>query len=151
MKEITLSFSPDELRELAKQLYLASYFLIACDYDNESMVNDIMTKVCATGFAEAFETDGFRQGGPTETIFTVSKEISEECEPLVELYEDDAVQEHLPYALADRDFFEQYGLLEPEVILKDPSLLAALQNLQAKYVKEFETYGITHLRIEQKR
>jgi len=151
MKEITLSFSPDELRELAKQLHLARYFLITCDYDNESMVDDIMTRVCATGFAEAFETDGFRHGGLTETIFTVSTEVDEECEPIVGLYEDDVLHERLPYALADRDFVEQYGKLEPEAILKDPALLTALQNLQTKYVKEFETYGITHLRIEQKR
>ena len=60
MKEITLSFTPDELRELAKQLYLGSYFLTTCDYDNQAMADDIMTRVCATGFAEAPETGGLQ-------------------------------------------------------------------------------------------
>jgi len=53
MKEIAIHFSPDELRELAKQLYMASFFMLACQYDNEPMVNEIMNKVCATGMAEA--------------------------------------------------------------------------------------------------
>jgi hypothetical protein len=150
MKEITLSFTPDELRELAKQLYLAGYFLLSIDYDNQAMVDDINTRVCATGFAEAPETGAFRHGGPMETIFMISPDVYEECDPLVDQYNDDAMQHHLPYALADRDFFEQYGTLEPEIVLRDPVMLAALEGLQAKYIREVGTYGITHLRLEEK-
>jgi len=151
MKEITLSFTPDELRELAKQLHLAGYFLITCDYDNQAMVDNIMTRICATGFAEAPETGGFEHGGPTETIFRVSMEVDEECEPLVRLYEDYAVKQYLPYTLADRDFYEQYGRIEPEKVFNDPALFSALKALQNKYIQEFEIYGATHLRLEEKR
>lgn len=150
MKEITLLFTPDELRELAKQLYLARYFLITCDYDNRSMVDDITNRVCATGFAEAPETGGFRHGGLGEPTFFISSEVDEECTPLIELYEDYAVQEYLPYQLADRDFSEQYGKLEPEEILRNPPLLNTLKAIQNKYIQEFETYGVTHLRLVEK-
>ena len=150
MKEITLSFTPDELRELAKQLYLARHFYINCDYDNRPMVDDIMTMVCATGFAEAPETNGFRHGGAGETSFFVSREVDEECTPLVELFEDYAVEEYLPYRLADRDFFEQYGTLDPEKVFGDPTLLTALESIQKKYLEEFERYGVIHLRLEEK-
>jgi hypothetical protein len=149
MKEITLSFTPDELRELAKQLYLAGYFLITCDYDNQAMVDDIVTRVCGTGFVEAPETGAFTHGGPTETLFTISREVYEECGPLIELFEADALKEHLPYGLAYRDFVEQYGFLEDKAVLGDPALFDALKALQAKYIKEFETYGVMHLRLEE--
>lgn len=112
MKEITLSFSPDELRELAKQLYMAGYFLIYYDYENQKMVDDIMTRICATGYMEAPETEGFRHDGPTETAFIISLDTAFECEPLIELYADNCVEEDVPYALADRDFREQYGCVD---------------------------------------
>jgi hypothetical protein len=150
MKEITLLFTQDELRELAKQLYLARSFFISCDYDNQYMVDDIMNRVCATGFAEAPETGGFSHGGYGETTFFISDEVADECEPLIELYEDYAVEEYLPYRLADRDFLEQYGTLDPEEILHNPALLSALKAIQNKYLQEFETYGVIHLRLPEK-
>lgn len=150
MKEITLSFTPDELRELAKQLYLGSYFLIGTDYDNQAMADEIMTRVCTTGYRETGETGSFRHGGFSETAFVVSREVDEECAPLVELFEDSAVQEYLPYQLADRDFKEQYGNLEAEEVLNNPSLFSALKAIQNKYLQEFETYGVIHLRLQEK-
>ncbi|MEO6356382.1 MAG: hypothetical protein ABIU77_06570 [Ferruginibacter sp.] len=45
MKEITLSFTPEELRELAKQLYLGSYFTLCVDYDNDAMAKDIFNRI----------------------------------------------------------------------------------------------------------
>ena len=149
MKEITLSFTPAELRELAKQLYMASYFLTSNDYENQKMVDDIMTRVCATGFMEAQETGGFRHGGPTETAFTISHDMDRECQPLIELYSGYCIEEDVPYELADRDFKEQYGYHEPQEILTTPYLLNSLKELQNKYIQEFETYGVTHLRLEE--
>lgn len=149
MKEITLSFTPEELRELAKQLYLGSYFITCVDYDNEAMVRDILNKVCATGFKEAPETGAFCYGGPTETAFTISLELDDECTPLVEIYDDDCVQEYLPYALADRDFQEQYGHLEAEKILANPPMRRTIEAMQQKYKDNFETYGVTRLRLEE--
>jgi len=150
MKEITLSFTPEELRELAKQLYLGSYFLIGIDYDNKAMADEIMTRVCATGYRETGEAGGFRRGGYNETAFVISNEVDNECTPLVELFEDSAVQEYLPYKLADRDFEEQNGTLKAEEVLNNPSLLGAFKAIQNKYLQEFETYGVTHLRLQEK-
>jgi hypothetical protein len=149
MKEITVTFTPDELRELAKQLYLASFFLINYDYENQKVVDEIMNRVCAIGFHDAPETGGFRYGGPDEPIFYVSHEVSNESQPLVELFEDLAVAEQLPYQLADRDFSEQYGEIEAEEVFSNPELLDALHNIQKIYLDEFETYGVTHLRLHK--
>lgn len=149
MKEITLSFTPDELRELAKQLYLGGYFLIGCEYDNQQMVDDIMNRVCATGLVEAPETGGFRHGGAIDTMFTIGHAVEDECTPLVEMYDDSCVEEHLPYALADRDFEEKYGHMDAEEVLMNPALLKALKEMQNKYIQEFETYGVTHLRLQE--
>ena len=149
MKEITISFTPDELRELAKQLYLGGYFLITCDYENEAMVDEIFNRVCATGMAHASETGGFSHGGVTETLFTISREVDEECQPVVELYGDDCIERYLPSMLADRDFEEQYKVTDELTIVNDPELLEAHKILYDKYMKEFQTYGVRHLRLEE--
>ncbi|MDP4283722.1 MAG: hypothetical protein Q8891_04825 [Bacteroidota bacterium] len=149
MKEITIQFSAEELRELAKQLYLARYFLISCHYDNEKMVDDIMNRICATGMAEAPETNGFRHGGLTEPMFFISMEVDDECQPLVEIYNSQVIKDYLPYRLADRDFQEQYGYLDSYEILNNPKLLAAIKAFQKKYIDEFERYDVTHFRLEE--
>jgi hypothetical protein len=149
MKEITLSFTPEELRELAKQLYLGSYFTSCVDYDNDAVAKDIFNRVCATGFKEAPETGAFRYGGPTETAFNISVEVDDECTPLVEIFGDDYVQKYLPYALAGRDFQEQYGHLEAEKVFTNASLNRAIEAIQKKYIDNFETYGVTRLRLEE--
>lgn len=151
MKDITISFTPDELRELAKQLYLASFLIIGFPYDNEEMVREIFNRVCATGFAEAPELGAFRYGGMTETVFHISHELDDECEPVIEQYDISAVEEHLPYALADRDFNEKFGDLEDMEVLTNPILLKELEDIQEKYKQEFERYGVTHLRLEEKK
>lgn len=151
MQQITLSFTPDELRELAKQLYLGRFFLTTCDYDNREMANDIFNRVCEAGYEQAPETGGFRHPGPEsfeETFFTISSEMDDECTPVIELYGDCCIQEYLPYKLADRDFEEQYQAMDPELIFNDPELLNALQTIQKKYLDEFETYGVIHLRLD---
>ena len=151
MKEITITFSPDELVELAKQLYLGGFFsLCAGDHGNTEMVNEIMNRVCATGMAQAPETNAFRMGGPGEPAFFISQDVDEECDPLVELYNDSVIAEYLPFALADRDFAEQYGVLEAEEVFESPELFTSLKALQKKYLDEFERYGVTHLRLEEK-
>ena len=149
MKEIIIHFSVDELVELAKQLSLARHFLINCEYDNKKMVDEIMERICATGMVEDPETNTFRHGGPGEPAFMPGLEIDEDCEPIVELYNDYVLQEYLPYSLADRDFMEQYNTLDPETVFEDPELLEALEAIQKKYLDEFERYGIIHLRLEE--
>ncbi len=150
MKDITISFTADELRELAKQLYLASFLMIGFPYDNEEMVREIFNRVCATGFVEAPELGAFRYGGMSETVFSISHELDDECDPVVEQYNVSAVEDHLPYALADRDFKEKYGDLEDMEVLTNPVLLKELEDIQNKYKLEFELYGVEHLRLEKK-
>lgn len=151
MKEITISFSPDELIELAKQLYMASFLTIGFPYDNKEMVDEIFNRVCAVGFLELPEREAFRHGGPTETAFHISMELDNECEPIMEQFEASAIEEHLPYELADRDFTEKYGKLGPMEVLNNPKLLAELKVIQEKYKKEFERYGVINLRLRKEK
>ena len=151
MKEITLTFSAEELRELAKQLYLASTFLIYCDgYNNQEMADNIINRVCEAGFKHAPETGAFRHGGFTETEFTISPDVDEEACTLIDVYNDEMVAEHVPYKLADRDFKEKYGEIKPEVIMMNEKLLNELVAMQKFYKEEFELYDVIHLRLEQK-
>ncbi len=120
MKEIAITFSPDELKELAKQLNLARYFSVCSgEYDNCAMADEIMNRVCAAGMAHAPETNAFREGGPGEPIFFISHDMDDECEPYIELYNDYVIEDYLPYALADRDFMELHGTIDADTILGD--------------------------------
>ena len=151
MQEITISFTPDELIELGKQLYLGSAFTIGFPYDNQKMADEISNKVCAVGFLEMPERKAFRHGGLTENAFEISLDLSAECTPIIEQYEESSIAEHLPYDLADRDFKEKYG--EPEVmeVLNNPVLLGSLKAIQKKYKDEFERYGVNNLRLVKKK
>lgn len=151
MKEITISFSPDELIELAKQLYMASFLTIGFPYDNQEMSEEIFNRVCAVGFLELPERGAFRHGGATETPFHISMELDNECEPIIEQFEASVIEDHLPYELADRDFNEKYGKLEPLEILNNPKLLGELKAIQEKYKQEFERYGVANLRLAQEK
>ena len=151
MKEITISFSPDELIELAKQLYMASYLTIGFPYDNQEMSEEIFNRVCAVGFLELSEREAFRHGGPTETAFHISMDLADDCEPIIEQFKDFAIEDYLPYELADRDFKEKHGKLEPLEILNNPKLLGELKAIQEKYKQEFERYGVANLRLGQEK
>lgn len=149
MEKITLSFTPEELRELAKQLYIAG-FVTGVEYDEMEFADSIYNYVCEEGFKNAPETEAFRKNREDDyTEYGVSLDMDTECEPLIELYKDRAVNEHVPYMLAHRDFTEQYGEMESEAMFNDPKLKEIYFTIQKKYVKEFETYGITHLRLQE--
>ncbi len=151
MKEITITFTADELVELAKQLYLGSFVTIGFPYDNQEMAFEIFNKVCATGFLQVPELEAFDRCGPmSETEFSISTQIDDECEPIVEDFKASAIEEHLPYQLADRDFVEKYGKLEAEDVFNNHDLLQELETIQEKYKQEFERYGVIHLRLEER-
>ena len=148
MEKITLSFTPEELRELAKQLYIAG-FVTGVEYDKMEFADSIYNYVCKEGFNNAPETEAFRKNMEDDyTEYGISFDMDDEVVPLIELYKDEAVMEHVPYMLAHRDFTEQYGEMKPEEIWNDPELKEIYFTIQKKYVKEFETYGITHLRLQ---
>jgi hypothetical protein len=151
MKDITITFTADEFVELAKQLYLGSYLTIGFPYDNEEMAFEIYNKVCETGYHELPELEAFMRCGPlNDTEFAISNQLDDEIETIVEQYEAYAMEEHLPYALADRDFEEKYGKMELEDVLNNHELLQELETIQEKYKLEFERYGVTHLRLVER-
>ena len=149
MKEITISFSTDELIELAKQLYMASYLTIDFPYDNQEMMDGIFNKVCATGFLEEPESEAFRHGGLMETAFHISFDLADDADAVVKEFQASAVEEHLPYALADRDFLEKYGKMEALDVLNNTKLRTELMSIQDKYKLEIERYDVLHLRLEE--
>jgi len=149
MKEITISFSTDELIELAKQLYMASYLTIGFPYDNQEMMDEIFNKVCATGFLEAPESEAFRHGGLMETDFHISFDLADGADAVVKEFQVSAVEKHLPYALADRDFLEKYGKMEALDVLNNTKLRTELMSIQDKYKLEIERYDVLHLRLEE--
>ena len=57
--------------------------------------------------------------------------------------------EYVPYELAGRDFQELYGPMEPEEFFNNPELIKINNMLQEKYIKEFEIYGVRHLRLPE--
>ena len=151
MKELTLTFTEDEYLLLARMLNIAQCVVPGPEYDDFDKVNKIYNDVCKKGFYELPETESFREMGELNfTPFDISDDMSDETEALIELFNITTLQEHLPYSLADRDFEEMYGHLEPEVIVNDPKLLPALQRLQKKYIEDFGTYGVAHLRLEER-
>ena len=151
MKELTLTFTEDEYLMLAKMLNLAQWTLASVDYDDFDKVNKIYNAVCEKGFHELAETESFAEMGHANlTQFDFSRGMCDEMDVITDLAEISVLQEHLPYSLADRDFEEKYGFLEPEAILNDPDLLAELKTIQEKYIEEFGTYGVTHLRLEER-
>jgi hypothetical protein len=150
MKELTLTFTEEEYLVLAKMLNIAQWALCTLDWDDFDTMNKIYNAVCEKGFNELPETKSFAEMGELNmTRFDISKEMINETTALLALVEIEAQQEHLPYSLADRDFEEMYGTLEPEVVLSNPELLGALKDLQNKYIEEFGKYGVTHLRLEE--
>lgn len=151
MKEITITFTEEELVEMAKQLSMGCYMTIGFPYDNEQLVRDILNKICEIGYHQLPELNAFMRCGPlNDTEFGISFELDEECGPVIEQFEAIAIEEHLPYALAQRDFDEKYGKLEDMQVLNTPALLNELQALQNKYKQEFERYGVTHLRLQER-
>ena len=151
MKELTLTFTEDEFLLLARMLNIAQWIVPGPEYDDFDKVNKIYNDVCKKGFYELPETGSFREMGELNfTPFEISEDMSDETEALIELYNITAMQEHLPYSLADRDFVEMYGHLEIEDIARDPKLMQAMQGLQKKYIEEFGKYGVTHLRLEER-
>ena len=150
MKELTLTFTEDEYLVLAKMLNLAQWIIPGNEYDDFDKVNKIYNDVCEKGFYELSETKSFMEMGELNfTRFDISEDMAEETTAITALAEIAVLQEHLPYSLADRDFEEMYGTLEPEVIVNDPKLLGALKALQKKYIDEFGKYGVIHLRLEE--
>jgi hypothetical protein len=151
MDEITITFSAEELIEVAKAIYLATNILTQNDYENKELLHEIDGRICKAGFHLAPETGAFYPGGFTENEFRLNNELAEECDVLVENYDAEVFTNSVAYDLADRDFQEKYGKMDALIVVNNPKLLNEIQAMQKLYIKEIETYGVTHLRLEKKR
>jgi len=149
--EITITFSAEELIEVAKAIYLATNILIQNDYENKEMLHEIDGRIGKAGFHLASETGAFGHGGVTENEFRLKNELIEECDVLIENYDAEIFTNSVAYDLADRDFREKYGKMDALIVVNNPKLLNEIQAMQKLYIKEIETYGVTHLRLDKKR
>lgn len=149
MDEITITFSAEELIEVGKAIYLATSILIQNGHENK-VLEEIDNRLCEAGFHLAPETEAFCHGSFLENEFKLKFEVIEECEVLLENYKADVLSHSVAHDLADRDFEEKYGKMDPFLILNNPKLLNELKEMQKVYIKEIDTYGITHLRLQKK-
>lgn len=151
MNELILTFNEEEYLVLAKMVDIAQWIICVNGvYQDFDIVNKIANDIYKKGFYELPETKSFREMGEMNDIpYGISVEMAEETSALTDLAEIQAMEEHLPYSLAARDFREMYGELKDEVILMDAKLLGELKAIQKKYIDEFAKYGVTHLRLEE--
>jgi hypothetical protein len=135
MEEITLSFTPEELKELAKQLHLGAHIYMCPDgYKNEVMAEELMLRICKAGYYMAPETDGFACGlSELDIPYQISDEVFYECEDLIKEYDKRAMLEYLPDALACRDYKEKYGEIDENEIVKDRKLFGTMMDMQTDY------------------
>ena len=147
MKRITLTFTSDQLRELAKQLYLGSFITLARDYKKENFAMVIMNKVCRAGFLEAPETGAFaRPVNNDEPPFYISRELDDECSPLVEAYKKIYFDHYLFLEFLNREVLERFGKPFNINLLLDPSIGEEVLAFVTKLEKEYETNGFTNFR-----
>ncbi len=133
-----------------KAIYLATNILIQNDYENKEMLHEIDGRICKAGFHLAPETGAFGHGGFTENEFRLNNELAEECDVLVENYDAEVFTNSVAYDLADRDFQDKYGKMDALIVVNNLKLFNEIQAMQKLYIKEIETYGVTHLRLEKK-
>lgn len=149
MKEITLTFSKAELLELAKQLYMGSFFMITYDdYENEELAMSLMAKICGAGFKYANENNDYCHGGPTEPAFRVSNETLEVCNDMVEMFENEAMLDKISNSLANREFEEKYNRSVLEA-LGDKVLYKDLEKMRAYYKQDIMINGSKNIRMDK--
>jgi hypothetical protein len=156
MKQITLSFAPEEYRELAKLMALGTGMTMgADDYPNRELADEVNLKICTNGYVQVPESGAFSMGGGSigdmvEPEFVISDELHYECEALEEAYKKREFLEFLSCSMADRDFYEQYGEMEPEEMVNNREFLKFIREKQTEYRQEFMFNSIDNLRLTRK-
>ena len=156
MKQITLSFTPEEYTELAKLLYLGAHFTWgADDYANSKLVNELLLKICTNGYVQLPESGAFSIGGGgmghiKEPEFLVSEELGVECDELEEAYIDRKCLHFLCVALAERDFTEEHGKIDEDEFIRNRELRTIILNKQNDYRQEFIFNSVHNLRLAKK-
>ena len=155
MKEITLSFTPEEYRELAKLVTLGSWFIMGADDYPVELMEEVKLKICTHGYVQLPGSDAFTRGGEEGEVFrdaefAISDKLFDECEVFEEAYKKREFLEFLSCQMADRDFFEQYGKLEVEEVIKNPEFMGFLLEKQTEYRQQFMFNGVDNLRVVKK-
>jgi len=155
MKEITLSFTPEEYRELAKLVTLGSWFIMGADDYPAELMEEVTLKIYTNGYVQLPGSDAFAMGGGgigdfREAEFVVSDKLYEECEVLEDAYKKREFLEFLSCQMADRDFYEQYGKMEAEEAVKNPEFIKFMLEKQIEYRQQFMFNGVDNLRVVEK-
>lgn len=152
MKQVTISFSVKEYKELTKLVWLACPFLWgADDYKNLKTVDSVFHKICKQGLEQIPESGAFTADeGFEKPRWTVSQKIFDECEKLEEAHEKRVVLNHLVCEMAHRDFVSEYGKMEPEEIVANPDYVNFVLNRQNEYKQEFLFNKVDNLHLIKK-
>jgi hypothetical protein len=148
MKEVTLSFTEEELLELARQLYMAGFFMIYYDdYPFEKLARALELKICSAGFGEFNEKGDYEYGGSGESIFRLSIDQGTDLEDVVEALENNAIQEYIPDRLAFRDIKEKHGNMTEDELVYNTELYKEYEEICNMYKMELLLNGIENFRL----
>jgi hypothetical protein len=156
MKQVTISFTVKEYKELAKLVYLGSHFLWgADDYKNTEVAEKILLEICTVGYEEVPECGAFQTGGIGTSVykepeFVISNELAYECDDLEEAYMKRAFLEFLSCQMSERDFYEKFGEMEIDEVTSNPKLMRFLTDKQTEYRQELMFNGIENLHVVKK-
>ncbi len=121
--------------ELARQLNMACFFMITFDnYQYEGLAEELNQRICTTGYNEFNENGDYEPGVENiEPAFRLSIAQDEKLTPLIESFQQNAMLDYIPNALAYRDLIEKHGLLEDFVIIQSPELYDELCDFENDY------------------
>jgi len=117
------------------------------DYKYENFAMAIMNKVCRAGFLQAPETGAFAQPvARDEPPFYISKELDDECTPLVEAYEKFYTDFYLFSEFVKREVLERFGKPFNIDLLRDHLIGKEVLAFVTKLEEEYKTNGFTNFR-----
>lgn len=147
MNRITLTFTANQLRELAKELYLASIITSVVNYKKENFAMTIMNKVCRAGFLEAPETGIFAQpANSDEPPFYINKELEDECTPLVDAYKEFYTAYDVFAEFVNRECIERFGKPGTVHLFADPLVGKEAIAFVTKLDEDYKTNGFANFR-----
>jgi hypothetical protein len=150
MKEVTLTFTAEELLELAKQLTIARC-IVNEDYKTQDLAESLRLKICATGFKEFNENADYDTGGCWDLPFVVSAKNDDDCYDALESHNQFMITDYIARTLADRDFCGKHKIVEAEEMFIDPALLEELNGRVNEYKWELLLNGIENFKLVKKK
>jgi len=148
MNRIVLSFTKEEIRELAKQLYLGSYITVATpDYENEDLSMQIMNKVCKAGYYETPEAGIFgRPITDSEPPYYINNELEEECKPLLEKFKIMIAGREILEEIENHQLIKRFGKPFSAHLLLDPIVGEEVSTFLMRLEEDFRNNGFANYR-----